>query len=71
MDKLSQKYIQTVAFRSAIDREELLIRKCIAFENMAKDKNLQEMANDFKKSCEEHIKMLKDKMIKLNIQIKE
>jgi len=67
MDKLSQEYIQTIAFRSAIDREELLIRKCHEYYEKLKDKELQRLVKEFEKTSMEHIKMLKDKMIKLSI----
>lgn len=69
MDKLSQQYIQTVAFRSSIDREELFIRKCQEYYEDFKDRELQNMVKEFEKNSMEHIKMLKDKMIKLNIQV--
>ncbi len=57
-----------LAFRQAIDREELLIRKCDCYFPDLKDENLIDLINDFRDNAGEHIKQLKDKMIKLNIQ---
>lgn len=69
MDKLSHEYIQTVAFRTSIDREELLIRKCMEYYDEFKDKALKDMVKDFENAANEHIKALKDKMVKMNIQM--
>jgi hypothetical protein len=69
MDKLSRQYAQTVIFRSAIDREELFIRKSQHYHGELKDKELKDMVKEFEKAAMEHIKLLKDKMIKLNINI--
>jgi hypothetical protein len=69
MDKLSHEYIQTVAFRFSIDREELLIRKCREYYGSFKEGALRDLANDMESSCMEHIKLLKDKMVKLNIKM--
>ena len=70
MDKLSQDFVQTIAFRSSIDREELFIRKCKEMSAATKDKELTDLVHELENISEEHIKMMKDKMIKLNIKIK-
>lgn len=69
MDKLSQEYILTTSFSSALDMEELLIRKCNHYADQLKDENLINLIMDMKKECQEHIKIMKDKMIKLNIKV--
>ena len=69
MDKLSQEYILTTSFSSSIDMEELLIRKCNHYYQDLKDENLKSLVMDIKKECQEHMKLLKDKMIKLNIKV--
>ena len=70
MDKLSQEFIQTIAFRSAIDREELFIRKCREYAGGTGEKEFKDMIDEFESVSQEHIKMMKDKMIKLNVKIK-
>lgn len=69
MDKLSQEYILTTSFSSALDMEELLIRKCSHYVKELKDENLISVIMDMKKECQEHIKMMKDKMMKLNVKV--
>ena len=69
MDKLSQEYILTTSFSSAVDMEELLIRKCQHYSQDLKDENLISLITDLKKECQEHVKILKDKMIKLNVKV--
>lgn len=68
MEKIKEEYLLSVAFRQAIDREELFARKCTLFRDDFKDQELRELADILKDNAEEHIKYLKDKMIKLNIQ---
>jgi hypothetical protein len=67
MDKLSLEYIMTTSFRTSIDREELLVRKCKDYYKDIKAEELKEFIHDMENNSEEHIKMLKDKMVKLNI----
>lgn len=68
MDKLSQEYILITSFSSALDMEELLIRKCNHYIDEVKDESLKNLVNDLKTECQGHIKLLKDKMLKLNIK---
>lgn len=68
MDKLSQEYILSIAFKQSIDREELLLRKYDDYFPDIKDREIKETIEKFRKNSHEHIKLLKDKMIKLNIQ---
>ena len=69
MDKLSQEYILTTSFSSALDMEELLIRKCNYYAKELKDEDLKGLIMDMRKEGQEHIKRMKDKMIKLNIKV--
>lgn len=68
MEKLSQEYILSIAFNQCIHREELLLKKYEDFEEDIKEKELLEALKYYKGMSKDHIKMLKDKMIKLNIQ---
>ncbi len=68
MEKLSQEYILSIVFSKSVSREEMLMKKYEYIEKDIKDKELVEMLKSHKNICQEHIKMLKDKMIKLNIQ---
>ncbi len=68
MEELLQEYILSIVFRNAIDKEELLIKKYEDYYTDLKNKELKDMLKKMKKTSEEHIKILKDKMIKLKIQ---
>ena len=68
MKKLSQEYILTIKFTRALEREELLVKKCEEYLNNLKSGDLKDMVKNFEKNALEHIRLLKDKMIKLNIQ---
>lgn len=69
MEQLQQEYILTIIFTHAIQRESLLIEKYNDFISAnAKNKVVKELLVDFQKEAREHLKMMKDKMIKLNIQ---
>lgn len=68
MEELSQEYILSIVFRNAIDKEELLIKKYQDYYPDLKNKELKDMLKQLNKTSEEHIKILKDKMIKLKIQ---
>jgi hypothetical protein len=68
MDKLSQEYILTTVFNESIDREELLLKKYDEYYNNIKDSDLKDTIKEFKNTSKEHIKLMKDKMIMLNIK---
>ena len=68
MEKLSQEYILSIIFNRSIQREELLLKKYDEYFPQVKDKNITDTLKKFKKNSQEHIKLLKDKMIKLSIQ---
>lgn len=69
MEELQQEYILSLLFSRAIARESLLIEKYRSF--MADNKKnaaLKEILDEFEKEAREHLDLLKEKMIKLNIQ---
>jgi hypothetical protein len=72
LEELQQEYILSIIFSHAIEREELSISKYKDYLGELKGKNknqqLTDILNEFEKNAQEHITMLKDKMIKLNIQ---
>ena len=72
MEELRQEYILSILFKNAVDREDLLIKKysyyCDKLGGKNKNKELLALLKEFEKIAHEHITMLKDKMIKLNIQ---
>ena len=68
MEKLSQEYILSLLFNRSIEKEELLIKKYAQYYPEIKDTELKGTIKEFKKNSSEHITLLKDKMIKLNIQ---
>ena len=57
-----------MVFRNSLDKEELLLKKYEDYYSMVKKKELKETLKEFKKTSQEHIKVMKDKMIKLKIQ---
>ncbi|MFZ5353793.1 MAG: hypothetical protein ACOZCL_13875 [Bacillota bacterium] len=67
MEELSQEYLLSYLFKKAIDREELLIKKYEYYLDMTRNKELKAMLKEFKKLTEEHVTLMKDKMIKLKI----
>jgi hypothetical protein len=68
LKKLSQEYILSIKFVKAVEREELLIKKCDDYLKDMKNGDISEVLKSFRKNAQEHIRLLKDKMIKLNIQ---
>ncbi len=56
-----------ISFTEAIDREELAIKKYQEFIKTVKDKELKNLLSEFKMNAKEHISLLKDKIIKLNL----
>lgn len=72
MEKLRQEYILTIIFLHSVEREELMLSKYDEYmdngEGSKKDTELHTILKEFKSDGKDHIKLLKDKMIKLNIQ---
>jgi rubrerythrin len=68
MEEFSQEYVLSIVFRNAIDKEELLLKKYEEYYSNIKNKELKEVIKEFKKTSREHLKVMKDKMIKLKIQ---
>jgi hypothetical protein len=68
LKRVSQEYILTIKFTRAVEREELLVIKCDEYLESLKRGDLTDMVKRFRKNAQEHIRLLKDTMIKLNIQ---
>jgi hypothetical protein len=68
MEKLSQECMMKIAFKQSLDREELLLKKYEYLDNEIRDKYLKDIIKEFRENCYEHIKLMKDKMIKLNLR---
>lgn len=68
MEELSQEYMLSIVFRNSIDKEELLLKKYEEHYPHIKNKELKEIIKEFRKTSQEHLEILKDKMIKLKIQ---
>lgn len=68
MEEFSQEYMLSIVFRNSIDKEELLIKKYEEYYDKVKNKNLKEIIKEFIKTSQEHLKVMKEKMIKLKIQ---
>ena len=56
-----------IMFNESIDREQLLLKKYDDIFDKIKDKEIKNMLKEFSKNSREHIDILKDKMIALNI----
>jgi rubrerythrin len=68
MEEFSQEYVLSIVFRNSIDKEELLLKKYEVYYSNIRNKELKEVIKEFKKTSQEHLKIMKDKMIKLKIQ---
>lgn len=68
MDKLSHEYILNIVFNESLDREQFLLKKYDSIYKNIKDRDIKDTVKEFIKNSREHIKMLKDKMIMLNIK---
>lgn len=68
MEEFSQEYMLSIVFRNSIDKEELLAKKYEEYYDKIKNKELREVIKEFEKTSREHLKVMKDKMIKLKIQ---
>lgn len=68
MEEFSQEYVLSIVFRNSIDKEELLLKKYEEYYDNVKNKELKEIIKEFKKTSQEHLKVMKEKMIKLKIQ---
>lgn len=68
MEEFSQEYVLSIVFRNSIEKEELLLKKYEEYYEKLKNKDLKELIKEFRKTSREHVKVMKDKMIKLKIQ---
>lgn len=68
MKNLSQEYLLDTAFKLSLDREELLIKKYKEYNDQLDNKELKSIMKEFKKDSREHVKLIKDMMIKLNLK---
>ncbi len=68
MKRLSQEYLMDIAFTLALEREELLLKKYSSYMNEIENKETKNMVKEFKKCSKNHIRSIKDIMIKLNIK---
>lgn len=68
MKRIPDEFIISMVFKSAVDREELLIKKYEDYSKNMKSEELKEMINEFKSEAQGHISMIKDKIMQLNLQ---
>ena len=68
MRRLSQEHLMDIAFTLSLQREELLLKKYSEYIDQIDNKELKNMVKNFKKVSKEHIKVIKDLMIKLNFK---
>ncbi len=68
MRRLSQEHLMDTAFTLSLQREELLLKKYSEYIEQIENKELKNMVKNFKKVSKEHIKVIKDLMIKLNFK---
>ncbi len=68
MRRLSQEHLMDTAFTLSLQREELLLKKYSEYIDQIENKELKNMVKNFKKVSKEHIKVIKDLMIKLNFK---
>ncbi|HEY8421348.1 MAG TPA: hypothetical protein VIL05_06380 [Thermoclostridium sp.] len=68
MFKLQQEDMLAFYFNRSLQLEDVLTKKYELYRKNIKDKNIEDMINDFIKNNKEHIKDLNDKMKRLGIQ---
>lgn len=68
MEKVSEKYPLQIVFNQCIERETLLIKKCKKYSSEVKDKQVKNYLDEFKRNSEDHIRLLKDTILKLNLK---
>lgn len=69
MEKLQQEYILSMVFVRAIERESLLLKKYQEYiKDEEKNPDVKEMLKQFEKETGQHLTILRNKMVKLNIQ---
>lgn len=68
MKKLSQQYLMDTAFIISVEREELLLKKYSEAIEGLDNKELKKDIKEFKKTSKEHVKLIKDLMIQLNLK---
>ncbi|WP_432405308.1 hypothetical protein [Wukongibacter sp. M2B1] len=68
MKQLSQEYIMDTAFVLSIEREELLQKKYLQYINEIDNKEIKNIVKELRKISREHVNLIKDLMIKLNLQ---
>lgn len=56
------------AFTLSLEKEAILLKKYSRYMNELEDKEIKNIIKEFKKGSKEHIKLIKDLMIKLNLQ---
>jgi bacterioferritin (cytochrome b1) len=66
MSNNSEETIITLAILNSIDKEELLIKKYKTYENSTDSSEWKSLLQEFQKSSEEHIDLLKNKLEKFN-----
>ncbi|MCX7921696.1 MAG: hypothetical protein N3B21_06745 [Clostridia bacterium] len=67
MDKVSEELILKIALSSSVDREVLLIKKYEEYTPSIKSDELKEILGELIETSKEHTDILKDKMLKLNL----
>ncbi|NJD02177.1 MAG: hypothetical protein FIA99_06170 [Ruminiclostridium sp.] len=72
MEKLRQEYILSILFYHSIEREELMLCKYRGYlesiDDRKKNPELYSILKEFENDAREHVALLKDKMIKLNVR---
>jgi hypothetical protein len=68
MKKVPSEYAIILAFESALEQEELLLRKYDEYLEVLESDNLKDMLREFRKYAQEHVKLIHDKVVHLNLQ---
>lgn len=68
MKKMSQQSLMDTKLLMSIEREELLVKKYEEYDGQLDNKELKQMIKKFKKTSKEHLGLVKDLMIKLNLE---
>lgn len=67
MENISQDMLIRQSLLNSIDREELLMKKYDEYNKFIEDTETKELLKEFQQTAQEHMVLLKDKLIKLKI----
>lgn len=69
MRRISEEDVLNISFAKSLNREEMLIKKYNAYYKQSNNKEIKKILVELNKTSKEHIKLIQEIMVKLNIHI--